>query len=77
MTPTTPIGSRVTSPQRETSGISGRGTPAAGAVEFFASGNAANLDGSQQGDFIYNSTPHAIATVRPRGSAAPTGQEQP
>jgi hypothetical protein len=35
-----------------------------GDVAFYASGNAANADGSNQGDWIYNPTPAPLATVR-------------
>lgn len=40
--------------------------PAAGAgdVAFFGGGNAANADGSKEGDWIFNPTPAPIATVR-------------
>ena len=36
----------------------------AGEVAFFGGGNAANADGSNQGDWIFNPTPAPIATVR-------------
>ena len=41
--------------------------PAAGAgdVEFFGVGNAANVDGSNQGDHIYGPSPAPLATLRP------------
>lgn len=43
--------------------------PAAGAgdVAFFGAGNAANADGSNQGDWIFNPSPAPLATVRAPG----------
>jgi hypothetical protein len=41
--------------------------PAVGPVAFFGAGNAANLDGSKEGDRVYSPSPAPLATVQPRG----------
>jgi hypothetical protein len=50
---------------------------ATGTVEFFAAGNAANADGSKEGDRIYSSSPKPLAVTAPGKPGKPTKKGAP